>query len=650
MKHHQLVSKMLMICLLFCAFRQSASAQTINQVPVYTRVNSFIGGYYEALPVNYASNPTAKFPVLIFLHGAGEVGDGSPAKLPLVLRNAIPKLIKENKFPTSFNVNGQSHSFIVISPQMSGSDYSGNSIHTLIDHLISKYRVDQSRIYLTGLSMGGGNTWVYAGSAAGSTRLAGIVNICGNSPAYDGMVNTVAKANLPVWAFHNQGDGVCPVAYTNDWIRKLNAYVPAMSPSAKGTIFPVSGHDAWTKAYDPNYRENNMNVYEWMLQYSRGTAAPAPPPNQAPVVNAGTDKTITLPVSSIAMTASASDADGSIASYAWTKLSGPTSFAFSSASVLNPTISTLVQGSYVFRLTVTDNAGATRSDDVTVVVNAAIVVTPPPAPAPPPPAAITKYVKVNVFGGSNPSTSTEWNNWNTNTSLSSSALTYSDGSSSTVRAALSQQTGVGDNGTGYNTTMCPAAVGRYASYSTGTRELVISGLDNNKTYSLELYASRNGATNNTTRYTLGTAISIKTDNNLANKASYTGIKPVDGKIKVMIEKLTNYNYLNGFTLTESTTTVAAKSSLAQTEVPQDIQVMPNPVENKFFLKINNQYKGQIQVKITSLSGAEVKNFSLNKPSAGWYQVYLSIDGLTAGEYVLTAGMGDQVQSVKLIKK
>ena len=99
-------------------------------------------------------------------------------------------------------------------------------------------------------------------------------------------------------------------------------------------------------------------------------------PNQAPGVNAGSNISITLPTNSTNLTGSAIDADGTIASYAWTRLSGPTTFALANASASSTALTNLVQGTYVFRLTVTDNGGATATDDITVTVNA--------APAPPP--------------------------------------------------------------------------------------------------------------------------------------------------------------------------------------------------------------------------------------------------------------------------
>src|SRR5215218_3743818 len=102
----------------------------------------------------------------------------------------------------------------------------------------------------------------------------------------------------------------------------------------------------------------------WLEFLQSGT-----PVNQAPTVNAGTDQTIVLPTSSVTLTGTASDPDGSIASYSWIKVSGPTGGTITSAASASTTVTGLVQGSYTFRLTVTDNGGATASDDVIVTVN-----------------------------------------------------------------------------------------------------------------------------------------------------------------------------------------------------------------------------------------------------------------------------------------
>src|SRR6185312_4727022 len=92
------------------------------------------------------------------------------------------------------------------------------------------------------------------------------------------------------------------------------------------------------------------------------------PTNVPPTANAGTDQTITLPTSQVTLTGSGTDSDGSIGSYSWSKVSGGTA-TITSASSATTTVTGLAAGVYVFRLTVTDNSGATGTDDVQVTVN-----------------------------------------------------------------------------------------------------------------------------------------------------------------------------------------------------------------------------------------------------------------------------------------
>ncbi len=93
-----------------------------------------------------------------------------------------------------------------------------------------------------------------------------------------------------------------------------------------------------------------------------------PTENLAPIANAGTDQTITLPVSSSSLDGSAStDSDGTIVSYVWTFVSGPSTI--DPSDVVSPNISGLVQGTYVFELAVTDNDGATDNDTVSITIS-----------------------------------------------------------------------------------------------------------------------------------------------------------------------------------------------------------------------------------------------------------------------------------------
>ena len=537
-----------MLCsFLFFVQKGSAQVQTARYV-----TTSFSNGYYEYLPQGYDPAGTQTYPLLLFIHGMGELGDGSPAKLPLVLRNGPPKLINQGKFPTSFTVNGVTHRFIVISPQF--IDWpSTTNINEIVDYLIRTYKINTSRIYVTGLSMGGGVTWEYAGDdvhPAFGKRVAAIVPVAGASWPDITRSQTMAQNNLAVWATHNDQDPTVPSSYTIDYVNNINSFNP--NPRARMTIFSSTSHDAWTKTYDPNYRENGLNVYEWMLQYQKGST---PPSNAAPVARAGNDVNLTLPANSVQVSGSGStDADGTITGYNWARISGPTQFTISSASVVNPTISNLVAGTYVFRLTVTDNQGATSTDDISI--NVASVPTPPPP-------GTTKYIKVNIYGGSNPYNNSEWNNWNisTSTNINSGSLKYSDGTSSSVTTVLSSNETVADNEASYTGGMAPAEVLRYTSYSGAQRTLIFSGLTAARTYSLELYASRAINANESTIYTAGSASStVASYNNHTTKGLLSNlVADAQGRITVTIQSGQTYNYLNGFILTDANTVPGSNS-------------------------------------------------------------------------------------------
>ena len=102
-------------------------------------------------------------------------------------------------------------------------------------------------------------------------------------------------------------------------------------------------------------------------------------PNKAPVATGGSDQTITLPTSTVTLTGSGTDADGTIASFLWTKLSGPAQFAIASSDKAQTVVNNLAAGVYSFQLTVTDNQGATATATVKVTVNPAPIV--PGAPS-----------------------------------------------------------------------------------------------------------------------------------------------------------------------------------------------------------------------------------------------------------------------------
>ncbi len=225
-------------------------------------------GYYEYLPQGYNTENT-QYPLLIFIHGLGELGDGSTSQLSRVLANGTPKQISQGIFPSSFTVNGQTFKFIVLTPQF--INWPGpNDIDLIINYAIKNYRVDVSRIYLTGLSMGGGTVWEYAGNnAVYANRIAAILPVSGASYPDVGRADIIAASNIHVWATHNSNDPTVAVTNTTGYITNINNAPLKPNPLAKETIFNNNVHDAWTATYDFNFKPEGLNVYQWMLQFQR---------------------------------------------------------------------------------------------------------------------------------------------------------------------------------------------------------------------------------------------------------------------------------------------------------------------------------------------------------------------------------------------
>jgi len=230
-----------------------ATARPAQQAKTFRRqITKTVGARYLLfLPQGYHKDKK-RWPLMLFLHGAGERG----GNLELVKKHGPPKMVeKDPAFP-----------FILVSPQCPKSVWwSTDVMLALVDEVVEKHRVDEDRIYVTGLSMGGYGTWFLAMRAP--HRFAAIVPVCG---AGDPTKVSVIK-HLPVWAFHGENDRAVP-------LRRAQATVDALKKAGgnvKLTVYPKTGHDSWTRTYD------NPELYKWLLSHRRAPKK-APPKAKQP--------------------------------------------------------------------------------------------------------------------------------------------------------------------------------------------------------------------------------------------------------------------------------------------------------------------------------------------------------------------------------
>lgn len=182
------------------------------------------------------------WPLILFLHGAGERGDD----LNQVRKHGPPKIVEKQKdFP-----------FIVVSPQCPKDDWWTDKVEVLInllDDIVARYNVDTERIYLTGLSMGGYGSWALASDYP--ERFAAVAPICGGG----NRIMAFRLKDVPVWAFHGAKDSVVPLQQSKEMV----AAIKARGGNAKLTVYPDAGHDSWTEAY------NNKELYDWFLGHRK---------------------------------------------------------------------------------------------------------------------------------------------------------------------------------------------------------------------------------------------------------------------------------------------------------------------------------------------------------------------------------------------
>jgi predicted peptidase len=214
---------------------------------------------YVLLPPS-SIDPQKTYPLVLFLHGAGERGTDLsrvlahfPVLMATVYRNLFPAFVlipqcQDEKFWARIHWKDPA------SPMADEPGSMMKMVMAILDHSIAHLPIDPTRLYLTGLSMGGFGSWELA--IRRPNQFAAVAPICGGG---DPLRVPIIK-NMPIWAFHGADDDVVDVEHTRRLIRSLHQ----AGGQPLYTEFPHAGHHSWTPAYDPA-----TGLLEWMFRQRR---------------------------------------------------------------------------------------------------------------------------------------------------------------------------------------------------------------------------------------------------------------------------------------------------------------------------------------------------------------------------------------------
>jgi predicted peptidase len=203
--------------------------------------------YLYSQPGADADAPEGGWPLIFFLHGAGERG----RDLALIRAYGIPAAVERVKnFP-----------FVTVSPLCPPYTYwedLDEVLFALLDEITTRCPVDARRVYLTGLSMGGHGTWILG--LQQPRRFAALAPVCAPYPNLPDVLQRlpVLKA-MPVWVFHGAKDDEVPVRHSETMVAALRG----IHNPVRFTVYPHARHDSWVRAYrDPA-------LYAWFLEHRR---------------------------------------------------------------------------------------------------------------------------------------------------------------------------------------------------------------------------------------------------------------------------------------------------------------------------------------------------------------------------------------------
>lgn len=235
-----------------------------------------VDGFLEHLPPDYHTSNNKKYPLLVYLHGTGERGNGS-TDLFEIAQVGDPSRRAEENGSLCFTVDGVEHCFIVISPQLnSGQNWTASNQEQFWEYILEKssYRIDRDRIYLTGHSLGGNGVWEAAYSDFNANNVfAAIAPL--SYWTNTSKVCSVADRKIPVWAFCGEWDGKF-INQSRTAINMLRNCAVDPEVEIRFTEVPNSGHNITGPTYRVDHSVYNPNLYEWMLTKTKGSSSSAP--------------------------------------------------------------------------------------------------------------------------------------------------------------------------------------------------------------------------------------------------------------------------------------------------------------------------------------------------------------------------------------
>ncbi len=305
----------LALAILGCAMipgASSAIAQNNNQqllrLPYKSVVDKLERDYFLYLPSGYEEESSMKWPVLIYLHGDGERGDGKgdldyvlaygplyeawiqKKDLPFIIiapqlhmfgrdgedgpdyirnrtREGIPQRLQEgvpvhNDDMPALQMYGPMRGAVAAETlpvdevlTTTGWRKTDPDLMSILDSVLLNYRADKNRVYLTGASMGGFGTWYFASKYPG--KFAALVPVVG-FPSVE-QAEAVARAGIPVWVFSGGRDPAVPTEYFFAGMNRMNELGATMRFTTEQDMF----HDVWNRVYA------GEDVYNWLLQYKK---------------------------------------------------------------------------------------------------------------------------------------------------------------------------------------------------------------------------------------------------------------------------------------------------------------------------------------------------------------------------------------------